>query len=248
MRQALPVVFGYVPIGFAYGVLGTTAGVPTWAIAAMSVMVYAGSAQLVAVSLLGSGAPAVTIVATTFLLNLRHVLYGSALSPYLAPMSRGRLAWVAAELTDESFVMATRAAARRPRSLSFSFMAGLQGVAQISWIAGSLLGAVAGSFIGDPLRLGLDYALVAMFVGLLALQLHGRREIVVAVVGGAVSLGLRLAGVGSSGVIVATLVASLVGLALVGGAGEEGEAGGAADAEPPAHKSAGETATGTGGS
>ena len=210
-------VLGYVPIGFAYGVLGTTAGVPLWAIVAMSVVVYAGSAQLVAVSLLGSGAPAATIVATTFLLNLRHVLYGSAISPYLAPMDRGRLAWVAAELTDESFVIETRAAARRLRCLSFPFMAGLQGTAQLSWIAGSLLGAVAGSFIGDPLHLGLDYALVAMFVGLLALQLHGRREFAVAFAAGAVSLGLRLAGMGSTGVIVATLVASLVGLVMADG-------------------------------
>jgi 4-azaleucine resistance transporter AzlC len=211
---ALPIVLGYVPIGFAYGVLGRAAGLPTWAILAMCILVYAGSAQFIAVSLLAAGEPAVTVIVTTFIVNLRHLLYSSALAPRLEQTSRGKLAWVAAELTDESFVMASRAAGERSQCLSFPFMAGLQGTAQASWALGSLLGALAGSFVGDPKRLGLDYALVAMFLGLLALQIHGRREVVVALVAGALSLILHLVGVGSTGVIPATIVASLVGLLL----------------------------------
>ena len=212
--EALPIVLGYVPIGFAYGVLGRAAGLPTWAILAMCILVYAGSAQFIAVSLLAAGEPAVTVIVTTFIVNLRHLLYSSALAPRLERMSRGKLAWIAAELTDESFVMASRAARERRQCLSFPFMAGLQGTAQVSWALGSLLGALAGAFVGDPKRLGLDYALVAMFLGLLALQIHGRREVVVALVAGALSLILHLAGVGSTGVIPATIVASLVGLLL----------------------------------
>ena len=212
--EALPIVLGYIPIGFAYGVLGRAAGLPTWAIVAMCLLVYAGSAQFIAVSLLALGEPAVTLIVTTFIVNLRHLLYSSALAPRLERMSRGKLAWVAAELTDESFVMASRAVGERRQCLSFPFMAGLQGTAQVSWTLGSLLGALAGSFVGDPTRLGLDYALVAMFLGLLALQIHGRREVVVALVAGALSLVLHLAGMGSTGVIPATIVASVVGLLL----------------------------------
>lgn len=233
-REALPIVFGYVPIGMAYGVLGVTAGVPGWAVVAMSVIVYAGSAQFIAVSLLAGGATAATLIATTFLVNLRHVLYASALSPRLQRMGRGRLAWLAAELTDESFVVMSRFLRRReaPGSrlssvagrpldlgpsgmLPFGFVAGLQGTAQLAWVAGSALGVAAGSFIGDPARFGLDYALVAMFLGLLALQLHGRREVVVAVTGGGVALILRLLGMGTGAVIPATLLASAVGLLFV---------------------------------
>ena len=212
--EALPIVLGYVPIGFAYGVLGRAAGLPTWAVVAMSILVYAGSAQFIAVSLLALGEPAATVIMTTFIVNLRHLLYSSALAPRLERMSRGKLAWVAAELTDESFVLASQVVGEQQQCLSFPFMAGLQGTAQVSWVVGSLLGALAGSFVGDPSRLGLDFALVAMFLGLLALQIHGRREVVVALVAGALSLVLHLAGAGSSGVIPATIVASLVGLLL----------------------------------
>jgi len=235
-REALPIVFGYVPIGIAYGVLGTAAGLPGWAVIAMSVVVYAGSAQFIAVSLLASGATAVAIVATTFLVNLRHILYASALSPRLQRMSRGRLAWLAAELTDESFVMISRVIGSRRTSidptgaeagaggmLPFGLVAGLQGTAQLSWVAGSALGVAAGSFIGEPARYGLDYALVAMFLGLLALQIHGRREVAVAFTAGLVALGLRLLGMGTSGVIPATLIASAVGLLFVPPPGRAGD-------------------------
>ena len=233
-REALPIVFGYVPIGIAYGVLGTAAGLPGWAVVAMSVIVYAGSAQFIAVSLFDQGATAATIVATTFLVNLRHMLYSSALSPRLHRMGHGRLAWLAAELTDESFVVISRVLQRRRTPgihppgaagspilpgaggiLPFGFVAGLQGTAQLAWVAGSALGVAAGSLIGDPARFGLDYALVAMFLGLLALQIHGRREVAVAVTAGAVALVLRLLGMGTSAVIPATLLAGAVGLLFV---------------------------------
>jgi 4-azaleucine resistance transporter AzlC len=221
VREALPVVLGYLPIGFAYGVLAVAAGIPLWATVLMSVIVFAGSAQFIAVSLLEQGVPLVSLVATTFLVNVRHLLYGLGLSPYLRPMSRGRLAWLAAELTDETFVMASRAAGGRRRSLGFAFVAGLNGTAQLSWVAGSLLGAAAGSLVGDPTRFGLDYALVSMFLGLLALQMHGLREVVVAGAAGAVAIGFWFLELDTLGVVVATLAASALGLLVPGGGAVE---------------------------
>lgn len=227
MKEAIPVVLGYVPIGIAYGILGVTAGVPAWAVILMSFIVFAGSAQLVGVSLMGAAASPATLVATTLLLNLRHLLYSSALVTKVERMSRGRLAWVAAELTDETFVMATRAAEKRGR-LSFPFLAGLNGLSQLSWVLGSVLGALAGSLVGDPSRLGLDYALTAMFIGLLALQLRGRRELVVAGIAGLVSLVLALLGAGAWGALGATILAAGVGMFLpgAGNAGVERTAAG----------------------
>ncbi len=211
VREALPIVLGYLPIGFAYGVLGAAVGVPLWAIVAMSVLVYAGSAQFLAVGLLDQGVSALTLVTTTFLVNLRHTLYTTALAPYLEPIGRGRLAWLAAEVTDESFVMSMRAAPHT-RSLPFGFTASLNGTAQISWVTASLLGGLVGGFVGDPLRFGLDYALIAMFVALLALQTDHLREVTIGLVAGAVSLAFWTQGHSTMGVIVATLVASAVGL------------------------------------
>ncbi len=212
VREALPAVLGYVPIGFAYGVVGTAAGIPLWAVVAMSVLVYAGSAQFIAVSLISQGASVAVLVVTTFLVNVRHLLYSLALSPRLERMSRRRLAWVAAELTDESFVMAARTSTSRDTRLSFSFMVGLNGVLQIVWIMSSAVGGVLGGFVGDPLALGLDYALIAMFIGLLTLQMRGSTGVIVAAVAGVVSLGLHLLGAGMLGIIVATVVAGGTGL------------------------------------
>lgn len=212
-KAAVPIVLGYLSIGLAYGVLGVAAGVPAWAVVGMSVFVFAGSAQLVAVSLLGQGAGAGELVAAALLLNLRHILYASALAPLLEPMRTSRLAWVAYEITDETFVVATQAARQRG-TLSFAFEAGLNGISQLSWVAGSLLGVVAGSFVGDPERLGLDYALVAMFLGLLALQMHRRWELVLAVAAALISTILWLLGMGSTGALIATVVVAGVGAAI----------------------------------
>jgi 4-azaleucine resistance transporter AzlC len=214
VRAAAPIVLGYLPIGLAYGVLGRSAGIPVWAIVLMSVVVFAGSAQLMAVSALAQGAAPWSLVALAFLVNSRHVLYSTAIAPLLTKMRFGRVAWVSAELTDETFVVAAASARGGGRTLAFPFMAGLNGTAQISWVLGSLAGGLGGSFVGDPARFGLDFALVAMFLGLLGAQVNSVNTLTVAILAGAMSLGFHLLGFGSGGVILATLLASAVGLAI----------------------------------
>jgi 4-azaleucine resistance transporter AzlC len=213
VKAAAPIVLGYFPIGVAYGVLGRAAGVPVWVLVLMSVIVFAGSAQLMAVSVLAQGAAPWSLVALAFLVNSRHVLYSTAVAPLLAKLRRGRLAWVAAELTDETFVVAAGAADGRPRVLQFPFVAGLNGTAHIAWVMGSLVGGVGGSLVGDPTRLGLDFALVAMFLGLLSMQVRTVKSVAVAALAGGLSLCFHLLGLGSGGVILATVLASAVGLA-----------------------------------
>jgi len=224
-REALPIVFGYLPIAFAYGVLGRAAGIPLWGIVFMSVIVFAGSAQFIAVSLLDQGASAVTLVVTTLLVNLRHLLYSSALVPWVRGEKRGRLAWVAAELTDESFVLLSRVGEREGH-LRFPFIAGLQGAAQLTWVVGSVIGGTVGSLVRDPVELGLDYALIAMFLGLLALQIRKWGDLVVAGVASVVSISMELAGADSYAVIVATLLAAGAGFFFNGAVSEEEEEAG----------------------
>ena len=81
MWQALPIVLGYVPVGFAYGVLALKAGLPAIPAALMSMIVFAGSAQFIAVGLLAVDAPALTVILTTFVVNLRHLLMSAAMAP-----------------------------------------------------------------------------------------------------------------------------------------------------------------------
>ena len=82
-RQALPIILGYVPVGFAYGVLAQKSGLSGLNTLLMSALVYAGSAQLIAVGLFAAAVNPLAIVATTFIVNLRHLLMSAALAPYL---------------------------------------------------------------------------------------------------------------------------------------------------------------------
>jgi predicted branched-subunit amino acid permease len=85
---------------------------------------------------------------------------------------------------------------------------------QLSWIIGSALGMMAGSLIGDITPYGLDFVLGAMFIALIFMQLHNRRELMIAVLAGFLSIVFLIAGISQWNVILATLVAATVGVIL----------------------------------
>lgn len=210
IAQASPVMMGYLPIGFAYGVLAQKAGFSTLNTVLMSLLVYAGSAQFIAVALFAGGAPALSIVATTFVVNLRHLLLSAALSPHLRGWRKGELAAFAYELTDETFAQHAVRASRGPLSKAETFAINL--ASQVAWIFGSWLGAVAGGLIRDVKPLALDYVLAAMFIALLVLQIRDRVQIGVALFSGLLAVGLILVGLDRWSVIWATVIAAMAGV------------------------------------
>jgi 4-azaleucine resistance transporter AzlC len=234
MRRAVPIVLGYLPVGFAFGVLADKTGLSPLEAVFMSTAVFAGSAQLIAVGMLataaGAGAAMFSVVLTTFVVNLRHLLMAASLAPYLRRWSRPMQALFAFQLTDETFAMH---AVHFQSSKSGNGVAALQSeyvpdkaetlglnmTAQLGWVAGSALGALFGGLIGDVKPLGLDYALPAMFVALLVAQVRGRLHVVVAVTSAAVSVGLAYAGAGQWNVILATVFAATLGTVLSGRGG-----------------------------
>ncbi|MBG0784010.1 MAG: AzlC family ABC transporter permease [Anaerolineaceae bacterium] len=210
--QALPIVLGYIPVGFAYGVLAQKAGLSTLITLLMSVIVFAGSAQLIAVGLFSAGMDPLSIILTTFVVNLRHMLFSAALSPHLEGWRKPELAGFAAELTDETFALhATRMADADPTKAE-TFVVNL--TAQASWILGTWLGIVGGQLIADIEPYALDYALPAMFIALLVMQIKNRRQVFVAVLAGGLSVGLYLLGFSQWYVILATVIAASVGVVL----------------------------------
>ena len=104
--KALPVVLGYLPLGFAYGALASLAGISLPYIVLMSLLVFAGSGQFIAVNMYAAGAGSLSIIATVFLVNLRHLLMSASLSPYLQKFPRQSLPLVAFGLTDENYALA----------------------------------------------------------------------------------------------------------------------------------------------
>ncbi len=212
LRLAFPVVLGYLPVGFTFGVLAQKFGLSPLNAILMSVLVYAGSAQYIAIGLLAAAAPWLSIVFTTFVVNLRMMLMSAALSPFLRTWSKPELALFAQQLTDETFaVHATQFAAAPPEKRTV-FVINM--ASQASWVLGTWLGLLGGQLVPDVEQFGLDYALPALFIALLVMQTKSRVQVVVAVLTGLLSVGFLLLGMDQWNVIVATLIGATAGVVM----------------------------------
>ncbi len=206
VRLGLPVVLGYLPVGFAFGVLAVQAGMTPLAAGMMSYFVYAGSAQLIAVQMLAAGAGVTGIVLTTFVVNLRHLLMSAAMTPYVRTWSKARLAWFSFELTDESF--AVNLGRFASHGVSKGEALSLNGFAHAGWVAGGVAGALCDSALGDLSFLGLDFALPGMFISLLLPHVYLPRRLFALCLGAAFSLIFALLGAGQWNVMLATICAA----------------------------------------
>lgn len=175
----VPLWVGVVPFGLAYAVLAREAGLSVLETQALSALVFAGSAQVSAVGLFGRGAAGLEIVLTTFLLNVRHVLYGLSLGRTVT-LDRRRRTVAAYFLTDEAFGVV---AAGRERS--FGFLLGAELSLFVTWNLATLAGALLGGAIPDPERIGVDVVFPLAFLALLVPLVRTRPELVVAATAGA---------------------------------------------------------------
>lgn len=211
--RGLPILLGYFPIGFAFGILAAGAGLETAEVVLMSVLVFAGSAQLIAVGLIEASAGLAALTATTFLVNLRHLLMSAAVAPYLGHLSRPQQALFSYQLTDETFAVHVadfKKENRPPKARLFA----TNNLAHLAWISSSFLGAWAGALLGDLEKWGLDYALPAMFIALLMMQIDSKNRAAIALVSLALSIFLYLITEGHLYIILTTVVAASLGLAL----------------------------------
>lgn len=214
IQRGIPIVLGYVPLGFAYGVLAVQNGIPPVPAVLMSLFVFAGSGQFIAAGMWGMGASVLSIVFTTFVVNLRHLLMAASLAPWLSSFTRLQQTLFGLELTDETFALHSSAMRTGERaSLPVLYAANI--TAHSGWVGGGLFGVLAGDLLPDPKLFGLDYALPAMFLALLLPQCLRRLHFFAALLAGALSVGLVFAGVGRWNVILATLITSTIGAFLV---------------------------------
>jgi 4-azaleucine resistance transporter AzlC len=209
---ALPVIMGYIPVGFAYGVLGVNAGISTLNTILMSIIVFAGSAQLMATGFFAQGLNPFSIIITTFIVNLRHMLMSASLSTHMKNWKKIEVAGFCYELTDETFAVHSLRFNNEDISALPAMTINL--ICQLSWVIGTILGALAGNLISDVKPFALDYALPAMFIALLILQVHNRKHIIVALVGATVSIILWKIGITQWNVILATVVGATLGAIL----------------------------------
>lgn len=171
MKACVPTILGYLGIGFALGVVGKGVGLSVFAIFLMSVIVYAGSAQFIICGLIVIQAPITSIIATVFLVNLRHFLMSLSVAPYFRQASLLENVGIGTLLTDESYGVLTMAL-KRMGKVSVAWTNGLNICAYLTWIVATVLGGLLGNFIPEPEIFGLDFALVAMFLGLFLFQVE----------------------------------------------------------------------------
>ena len=197
----VPSVFVY---GTVFGGLAVQAGLRPLEVLGMSLFVFAGASQFVAVPMLAAGAPALAIVVTTYVINMRHYLMAATLAPSFRAFPRPWLALVAHVINDESFAVAV---ARRNPPDPWLFIGSAAAVSG-SFLAGVAVGIQLGGLVADPARWGLDFAFPAVFLALLALQLRRAADWLVALAAAVVAVAVALVLTGTWHVIIAGVAVS----------------------------------------
>jgi 4-azaleucine resistance transporter AzlC len=171
VKDCIPTLLGYISIGLAAGVVGVASHLSVMEVALLSILVYAGAAQFVICALLASYSSISAIILTTFIINLRHLLLSATLAPHFSQHSLLKNIGIGMLVTDESFGVASSKIAKNEK-LTDRWVNGLNITAYIFWILSCTVGALFGNLISNPEKFGLDFALTAMFIALLILQLE----------------------------------------------------------------------------
>lgn len=223
VRDELPILVGVVPFGLIYGVSAVGARIPAAMAQAMSAVIFAGSAQFVTAQLVGAGLPALVIIVTGVVVNLRHLLYSASIAPYTRHLNRFWKVVLAYLLTDEAYAVAithyragdgaSRAAAQSTGAHPYRHWHFL-GAGLALWSSWQLSTAV-GVFLGAkvPASWSLDFTLPLTFIALVVPTLKDRPGVAAALASGLVAI-LAVPLPLKSGIIVATLAGLVVGVSL----------------------------------
>lgn len=178
--KSLPVMFGYIFLGIAFGVLMQQAGFPVWMSLLISLIVYAGSMQFVLVTLLSSGASVLLTAAMTLLINSRHIFYGLSFVEKFKTMGR-RYFYMIFSLTDETYsvLCSVRPEDKTDKKQAMFLIALFD---QAYWVAGSVIGAAVGGILPFDTT-GIDFSMTALFVVIFLEQWLDAKTHIPAVVG-----------------------------------------------------------------
>ena len=210
VREAIPLLGGYIPIAISFGLVAVQAGFSAWEAVAISTLIYAGASQFVFVGMVAGGAPLWLVVAMTLLINVRHVVYAPNLA---ASMSTSRW-WPALMhgLTDQVFALALTRLPQLPEAARLGWYTGAALLAWLAWIAGTAVGALGGEWVVErwPL-LGevMPFALPALFLVLVVPRLSSFLWGLATLVTIAAGALLAVLGVANAGIPLAALCGAL---------------------------------------
>lgn len=221
LRDALPIILAYVPVGATFGVVAVSHGIPVWMACMVSLVIYAGAAQFIFVSLVAAGADPASIVVTLLLVNLRHALYGATLGRAFARWPEARK-WLGAwGLTDEVFAVAgarvsgaTANGEDPQRVITPPYHYALAFAAYTAWVSGTVAGALIGAAVPERVAAALTYGLPALFLALLLNQRPNRAQLVAALLGALVAVGVRQITTSGADIVAGALIGATVGALL----------------------------------
>ena len=208
LRDAIPTALGYASIGLACGVVSVNSGISAVEMGLMSLFVYAGSAQFVICAMILAGAPLLSIAVTVFFVNLRNFLMCLHATTIFQGNRLGSNILIGSFVTDESYAVLLRKRSE-DKQIERSWMYGNNVAGYASWVTFTTLGNLIGGLIPNPEQFGLDFALVAMFVGIFSGQLVAMARTI-----SMRKVGLILMAVFLTYVLLASLVSSYVAVLL----------------------------------
>ncbi len=208
LLATLPVMTGYLVLGFGFGIIMKANGYGILLTFAMSLLIYAGSMQYVAIGLLSGGASLLTVAVTTFMVNARHLFYGVSMVEGYRNIGKGK-PYLIFGLTDETYSLVCRPEASIPPGDRGHYCFWVTLFDHCYWVLGSLLGALVGSLLHFNSE-GIDFALTALFLTVFLEQWLTAKKHAPAVIGVVASLVCLLLFGADSFLIPAMLVIALL--------------------------------------
>lgn len=211
-KAIVPLVIGAVPFGIIFGTLAQSSGLSFGGAIAMSALVFAGSAQFIALGLLATGTALPIIILTTFVVNLRHLLYSLSLVTHVRRLSSGWKLVIGFWLTDEVFAIAIDRYRKGDRSkYKHWYYLGAALLMYLNWQICTVVGLTLGGLIPDATSWGLDFAMSVTFIGMVIPYLKNRSMLIAVVVSGVMAL-LTQNLPHQSGLIVAAMAGIIAGM------------------------------------
>ncbi|CAN5848506.1 AzlC family ABC transporter permease [soil metagenome] len=187
-RDTIPMLVGAAPFGMIFGTLVATTQMTAWQGQFMSLGVFAGSSQFIAVGLIASHTGMLVIWLATFIVNLRHMLYAASLMPHVRHLPQGWRWLLGFLLTDETFAVMDRYYRYHPRAqFGHWYFLGSGLAMYVNWQCWTLIGLLFGAIFPALQTLGLDFAMVATFIAIIVPQLVRLPHLVAALIAGSIA-------------------------------------------------------------
>jgi len=175
-RRVLPIALSVCAYGLVFGVLAQQARLSLLEVLLMSGLVFAGSAQLIVLSLWAMPLPIAAILLTTLIVNLRNLLLGAAISPWFSRLPPLKAYTSIFFLADENWALTMGEFAKGKRNAAFLLGSGL--VLYVAWVGSTVIGRTLGDVVHDPASFGLDFAFTAVFLSLLVGLWKGKADLI----------------------------------------------------------------------